>query len=353
MELTTSSVALAVQAISKERKKIDIVTGPQRRSSPASSAAPTASIGPMTPTRSRSAPAARGQAGRRQLVLPDRRFAFGYSLEEKHRQLCQGRTAAPSSSRPPSACNHRFFLLPAAGPVLGSQGESVLPMPVSTPRTPSSRRRVRHRPGRATPGGPALHAGRGPRSRPRCGAGLPLTEGFYWNRDEETPSSASASWSAARQNALIWFMPAPTRPLLQYLKAIESRNRRDGSCRQRAARASGRRTSFAKNGTVAPNGRMIHDMYLLEVKKPDESKEPWDYFKVLATIPGKEAFIDPAQSGCESGSPDRQDDDRPPCLWRMERRGWYCPPAGSAATSAASPPSRTSTSISIMPACMR
>lgn len=44
---------------------------------------------------------------------------------------------------------------------------------------------------------------------------------------------------------------------------------------------------------------MIHDMYLLEVKKPDESKEPWDYFKVLATIPGAEAFIDPAKSGCD------------------------------------------------------
>jgi branched-chain amino acid transport system substrate-binding protein len=56
---------------------------------------------------------------------------------------------------------------------------------------------------------------------------------------------------------------------------------------------------FAQNGTVAPNGRMIHDMYLLEVKKPGESDIAWDYFKVLATIPGKDAFIDPAKSGCD------------------------------------------------------
>jgi len=44
---------------------------------------------------------------------------------------------------------------------------------------------------------------------------------------------------------------------------------------------------------------MIHDMYLLQVKKPDESKEPWDYYNVLATIPGKEAYLDPAKAGCE------------------------------------------------------
>jgi branched-chain amino acid transport system substrate-binding protein len=43
---------------------------------------------------------------------------------------------------------------------------------------------------------------------------------------------------------------------------------------------------------------MIHDMYLLQVKKPAESKEAWDYYNVLATIPGKEAYIDPAKSGC-------------------------------------------------------
>ncbi|MDP9773594.1 UNVERIFIED_ORG: hypothetical protein QE434_002403 [Rhizobium sp. SORGH_AS 755] len=43
---------------------------------------------------------------------------------------------------------------------------------------------------------------------------------------------------------------------------------------------------------------MIHDMYRMEVKKPDESKQPWDYYKVPATISGKEAFMDPAKSGC-------------------------------------------------------
>jgi len=55
---------------------------------------------------------------------------------------------------------------------------------------------------------------------------------------------------------------------------------------------------FAENGKVAANGRMIKDMYLLEVKAPADSKEPWDYFNVLATIPGDQAYMNPAESGC-------------------------------------------------------
>jgi branched-chain amino acid transport system substrate-binding protein len=55
---------------------------------------------------------------------------------------------------------------------------------------------------------------------------------------------------------------------------------------------------FARHGKVTPNGRMVYDMYLMEVKKPSESKGPWDYYKVLATVPGDEAFIKPADSHC-------------------------------------------------------
>ena len=55
---------------------------------------------------------------------------------------------------------------------------------------------------------------------------------------------------------------------------------------------------FATGGTVGPNGRMFHDMYLMEVKSPDESQGDWDYYNVLATVPATEAFIDPAKSGC-------------------------------------------------------
>ncbi|HMY99470.1 MAG TPA: ABC transporter permease, partial [Burkholderiaceae bacterium] len=55
---------------------------------------------------------------------------------------------------------------------------------------------------------------------------------------------------------------------------------------------------FAKNGSIRADGRMVHDMYLLQVKKPEESKTPWDYYNVRATIPAAEAFQPLAASKC-------------------------------------------------------
>jgi branched-chain amino acid transport system substrate-binding protein len=55
---------------------------------------------------------------------------------------------------------------------------------------------------------------------------------------------------------------------------------------------------FAKNGRIRADGRMVHDMYLLQVKKPEESKTPWDYYHVRQVIPAAEAFTPLAQSEC-------------------------------------------------------
>jgi branched-chain amino acid transport system substrate-binding protein len=55
---------------------------------------------------------------------------------------------------------------------------------------------------------------------------------------------------------------------------------------------------FAKGGEIRPDGRMVHDMYLMEVKKPSESKYPWDYYKVVQTIPGDQAYTTKAETKC-------------------------------------------------------
>jgi branched-chain amino acid transport system substrate-binding protein len=55
---------------------------------------------------------------------------------------------------------------------------------------------------------------------------------------------------------------------------------------------------FAQGGKVLENGRMVHDLYLFEVKKPSESKKPWDYYKQLAVVPGGKAFPAAKDSGC-------------------------------------------------------
>ena len=55
---------------------------------------------------------------------------------------------------------------------------------------------------------------------------------------------------------------------------------------------------YARNGRIREDGRMVHDMHLVEVKKPADSKGPWDYYKVIATIPGEQAFQPLSASRC-------------------------------------------------------
>jgi len=57
--------------------------------------------------------------------------------------------------------------------------------------------------------------------------------------------------------------------------------------------------AFSRNGRLLPNGRMVHDMYLIEVKKPEESKYPWDYYRIVSTIPADKAFRSLSESSCK------------------------------------------------------
>jgi branched-chain amino acid transport system substrate-binding protein len=84
---------------------------------------------------------------------------------------------------------------------------------------------------------------------------------------------------------------------LQYLKAVKAAGSKDSDAVVRKLKELPVDDAFAK-GKVLANGRMVHDLYLFEVKKPAESKKPWDYYKMLATVPGDKAFPTAAESGC-------------------------------------------------------
>jgi len=127
--------------------------------------------------------------------------------------------------------------------------------------------------------------------------GLTLTEGFYWDRDDE--SRAFARKFMDRTGRMPNMVHAGTySAVTQYLKAIDKAGTDETEAVSKLLHEMPVDDVFGRGGKVGPNGRMIHDMYLLEVKKPSESKQEWDYFKVLAAIPGDEAYIKPAESGC-------------------------------------------------------
>ncbi len=128
--------------------------------------------------------------------------------------------------------------------------------------------------------------------------GLVLTDSWYWNRDD-----ASRKW-AQRFFAKTKKMPtslqaADYSSVTTYLKAVQAVGSTDAD-KVMAQLKTQKIDDFYAKGYVRADGSMIHDMYLMEVKKPSESKEPWDYYKVLATIPGEQAFATKQESRCAS-----------------------------------------------------
>jgi len=84
----------------------------------------------------------------------------------------------------------------------------------------------------------------------------------------------------------------------QYLKAVQAAGTIDSDKVMAKMRATPINDFFAKNGRIAANGQMFHDMYLAEAKKPSESKGDWDLLKIIKVIPSDKAFQPVAQSGC-------------------------------------------------------
>ena len=127
--------------------------------------------------------------------------------------------------------------------------------------------------------------------------GLLSTTSFYWDRTEE-----SRQWSKrffARRGVMPTQMQAGVySAVTHYLKAVDVL----GSDEAKAVLAKMRdmpiHDFFADHGLLRPDGRMVHDMYLVEVKKPEELHYPWDYYKILKIIPGEEAFRPMSEDGC-------------------------------------------------------
>jgi branched-chain amino acid transport system substrate-binding protein len=83
-----------------------------------------------------------------------------------------------------------------------------------------------------------------------------------------------------------------------YLNAVKATGTDDADAVMKWLRANKHSDMFGKNMVLREDGRLVHDMYLLQVKKPDESKTPWDYYHVRQLIPGAEAFQPLSASRC-------------------------------------------------------
>lgn len=128
--------------------------------------------------------------------------------------------------------------------------------------------------------------------------GLYLTEAFYWDLNDET-----RAWSK-RFEAKTGKMPSAIQAgnysaAMHYLKSVAAAGTTDTEAVMKKMRDTPINDFFAKNGRIREDGRMVHDMYLMQVKKPSESKGTWDLYHVRQTVPGEKAFQPLADSRCQ------------------------------------------------------
>lgn len=127
--------------------------------------------------------------------------------------------------------------------------------------------------------------------------GLQLTNAWYWDMNEESRAFAR------RFMQRVGHMPNMAHAgdyssTLHYLRAVQAAGTDEPDAVSAKMRELPINDMFAKNGRIRADGRMVHDMYLWEVKSPAESKYPWDYLKLVKTIPAAQAFMPLEQSTC-------------------------------------------------------
>jgi branched-chain amino acid transport system substrate-binding protein len=127
--------------------------------------------------------------------------------------------------------------------------------------------------------------------------GLVLTESYYWDLNDRTRELGERFFERTGRmpNMVHAGVYSAT---LQYLKAVKAAGTKDADAVAKKLKELPVDDAFTAHGHVQANGRMVSDLYLFEVKKPSESKRDWDYYKLLATVPGDTAYPTAADSGC-------------------------------------------------------
>ena len=127
--------------------------------------------------------------------------------------------------------------------------------------------------------------------------GLIITEAYYWDLNDKTRAFGKPFLGRVKRMPTM-NQAATYSATLHYLKAVQAAGTRDTQTVMAKMREMPVRDAFTDNGVLREDGRMVHSMYLFQVKKPEESKAPWDYYKLLAEVPADQAFRPLKDGGC-------------------------------------------------------
>lgn len=297
-DVTNSAIALAVQQLTRETNRVALFSSPGTTDLTGKQCSPTGfqwvydnysnAVGPMK---------ALIDKGNDTFFIITADFAFGHSLEKIASEAIKanGGKVLGTVRHPFGATDLSAFLLPAQA----SKAKVIVLATAGKDMTTAIKQANEFG---IIAGGQAIsapvvfitdvHALGLPTAQ-----GISFIEGFYWDQNDETRAFAKRFFEVRKA--------MPTAPqagvyssITHYLKAVQAAGTDEAKAVAAKMRDLPVDDFFAKGGKVREDGRMVHNMLLVQVKKPSESKQPWDYYDVVATVTGEQAFQSLAQSEC-------------------------------------------------------
>lgn len=299
LDVPFSSVALAVNEVMRNSKAVFIASGPGTTELTGPKCSPN-TIQWTYDTWALANGTARAvtESGGKRWFFMTADYAFGHALERDASAVVKsmGGTVVGSVRHPPNASDFSSYLLQAQG-----SGAQVIGLANAVGDTIGSVKQATEF--GITAGGQRLAALLMQLSDVAAvglkdAQGLYLTEAFYWDLNPGT--RAFADRFAARMDGR---RPTGNQAgvyagALHYLKAVKAANSTDATIVAAKMRDLPTDDPLFGKGSVRVDGRAVHDMLFFEVKKPEESKGPWDFYKLIKTIPGPEAFRPLSEGGC-------------------------------------------------------
>ena len=297
-DLTNSAAALSVQKLLKEKGAVGLFTGAATTRLTNEDCAPN-SFHWMFDTYSASAgaAAARTRAGGKSWYFLTVDYAFGHSLEKDASEMVKanGGTVLGAVRHPLNASDFSSFVMQAQ-----NSKAQIIGMANATQDAINTIKAAREF-GVSEKGQKLaalmlqvtdVHA-----MGLRVAQGLVASEGFYWNLDDQTRDFA-ARFEKEHKVKPNQVHAGVYSSVLHYLKSVAAARSDSADVVAAKMRELPIKDAVMRNASIRPDGRVIHDMLLVEVKTPAQSKGAWDYYNVIGTIPAQQAFMPLAQSQC-------------------------------------------------------
>ena len=297
-DLTTSSVALAVQEIGKQNGKVTLTSGAATSRLTGDACSPTGFHWAYdTVALANGTGKAVVEEGLKKWFFLTADYAFGYALEKDVSEVVKasGGEVVGAVRHPLNTSDFSSFLLQAQG-----SGAQVIGLAnAGTDTTTSIKQAAEFG---IVAGGQHLaglllvlsdiHA-----LGLETAQGLVLTTGFYWDLDDEF-RAWSQRYFERMQRMPNMIQAGVYSSVMHYLKAVQAAGTDEGKVVAAKMKELPIKDMFARNGKVREDGRLVHDMYLARVKTPAQTKKPWDYYEIVRTIPGDQAYLPLDRSPC-------------------------------------------------------